>query len=127
MKLTNKQLRKIISETVKTRSSSKNKSLAEAGDQSLAHDGDDVADFVTEALYRWIEEDGGADIIGSNAFEMMAGTAVNDSSYTGVEHSLPRDVDKLARVSAERVLSAPEIVQAITEICKNIHESAENI
>mgnify|MGYP003404748059 CR=1 FL=1 len=132
MKLTNKQLRKIISETVRTRISES--PYREAGEQEryeqeapkadVPSNSEEVAEFVVEALVRWFDEEG-SDIIGGNAFEMMTGTLVNTPEFT--DWASDADPDAAAREAADLVMSSPELKQQVIEICKNMLLSAKDI
>lgn len=132
MKLTQKQLRSIISESVRARISESPFRTAgeqdhyeqEAPKADVPSNSEEVAGFVVEALTRWLDEEG-SDIVGGNAFEMMAGTLVNTPEFT--DWASDADPDAAAREAADIVMSSPELKEQIVEICKNMLLSAKDI
>lgn len=113
IKLTAKQLRNLI-ESV----SRKVSNLNEANEDSIDVSGE-VAGFVISALVMWLDE-GGIDLIGSNAFEQMMGTL-------GEEAPVPariEDVEHFAESAASHVLADPNIKKQVTQICKMLLESS---
>lgn len=115
MRLTTKQLRKIIRENVAARLAA----LDEASELETA-DMTDSADFISGALANWLDEEG-HDLIASNAWEMMMGTVGEENL------SVPgrvEDVDHFAEQIAAKVVSDPVLKEAITKIAKTILETS---